>query len=395
MSRINTLRTEFDHVRTAITAIEQRAEADGGRELTEAEQADVDQLFTRASALSAEITPLAERHDSILRTAEVLSRVAPTEQTRSRTGSSSAPAAKLPTAAEYFAAFFRANAPDPTQRDDSHWRVLAEQINSDVPGLLPTPIVGDLIKEADSRRPLFDSLTARPMPNAGKTFERPRVTQRTNAGEQSAELDELTSRKMTVVLDSVSKRTFGGALELSQQNIDWTDPAALSIALGDFVEMYNEVTEDAACTFLETTASATGTWDDGTVQGILTSLTDAAVAVYGTCKKMPDTVWIALDRWADLASYTDANDRPVFPGLGGGTLDLKTTELGSPVGLNFVVAPQLTAGKIIVGTKSKAEAYEQRRGLLQATLPTILGVDIAYFGYVAFYGRSTGFVSLA
>jgi hypothetical protein len=48
-----------------------------------------------------------------------------------------------------------------------------------------------------------------------------------------------------------------------------------------------------------------------------------------------------------------------------------------------VVVPSFANGTLIVGPKARVEVYEDRIGLLSAVEPSILGVEVAYGGYVA------------
>ena len=52
-------------------------------------------------------------------------------------------------------------------------------------GIVPTNIVGNVIKFADDTRPVFGSLTSRPLPASGKTFIRPVLTAKWNTRKRS------------------------------------------------------------------------------------------------------------------------------------------------------------------------------------------------------------------
>jgi hypothetical protein len=293
-------------------------------------------------------------------------------------------------AGEYFAGFFRA-----AQSGDIEEFVRslpfdrAQQLTTDNAGILPEPIVGNVIKFADSSRPVFGSFTSRPMPLAGKKFERPRVTQRVQVGEQTTEGAAVSSRKMLLTSDEVVKRTFAGSLDISEQDMDWTDPAILQIVLEDFAQFYSEVTEAAACDVLEALIDDnTSVYDATDVGSLVESYVDGVVAVYNSSKRMPDTVWHDLASWATLTSTTNTNnDRTA--------LSMIREALGEMgVSMRWVVGPQLAADTRIIGVSGLIEGYEQRKGLLRATNATVLTETIAYRGYVAFHGRAEGFVGL-
>lgn len=402
--RLSVLKAEYDKLVEAQEVIDRTAADDGGRDLTDAEQADSDKLFDRMEQIKPEIEKLGKRVDAQNAVADVFKRVgAGPIIDRARPASPAADSPKVDLtrelAAQYLGAYFGAGSADEFVDRCAEWfdRDVADMISSDNAGILPVPIVGELIKFADSTRPVFSSMTGRPMPAAGKQFTRPRVTQRVNVAEQpTGELNELVSRKMTIVGETVTKRTFGGALDVSEQDIDWSDPSVWTIVLDDFVDFYAEVTEGVACDFLEALpATNTSAWDASSTEAVLTSLANGAVEVYGQCKKLPDRIWLSLDEWARWASMVDGEDRPLFPNLGAGVIDLTSGQFsGTPLGLKVTVGPQLAAETRTLGVTRLVEQYENRKGFLTAVKPSVLGREVAYYGYVAFYGRHEGFTEL-
>lgn len=391
--RLTALRKQFTDTKAGIDKIEAGATA-AGRDVDDAEQADLDNLYARAETIKAELDPLVAREESLAATAQVLERLgigATDRATPARTASDTT--LVVPSAGEYFAEYFRAvsaggDIDEFLNRAQAIDR--ANQITTDNAGILPKPIIGELIKFVDARRPVFASLRPRPMPPKGKTFSRPRVTQRTSVGEQAAELDTLASRKMTIVGEDVTKRTFGGSLTISEQDIDWTEPELLQIVIDDFAEMYAEVTEGAACDFVEGLITTnTSLYDDTDVGTLVESYVDGAVAVYNSCKRLPDKVWIDLVSFATLASTTNTNnDRTALA-----MIKEALSEIGVN-GITWVVGPQFAADTRILGASSLVEQYEQQKGLLRAARPTALAHDIAYAGYLAFYARAEAVIGL-
>lgn len=382
--RLTALRTQFTELRNGAELIQRTANA-ANRELTDAEKADADALLDRAEALRPDIERLAAQHESLAATSAILDRIGATAPGQLLDRTQPREAAKL-TAGEYFAALFAMQAGDTTEAEflDRTARYIdrATQTTADSLGLLPIPIIGDVIKLADSRRPVFLSMSQRPMPAQGRKFDRPRISQRAQVGEQAAELDVLSSRKMIVTFDEVTKRTVGGTLELSNQDIEWTDPAALDLLVTDFADLYAEFTESIACTALIALAATTSPYVPTTVATIVDSYVDGVVAAYNLSKRTPDTVWLDLASWATLASTTTASENRSALAVLRETL----SELGTPV--RFVVGPQLGADTRIVGTSTLTEAYEKQNGLLRGLKVSNLAQEVAYSGYVAFYGRA-------
>lgn len=383
-ARLDALRRQFTDVRQGIDAIETRATG-AGRDLTDQEQTEVDALYARAADLTPQIEEEGGRQDRMSAAAGVLARIQPASP---QTALVRSEPVGLPSIGEFMSLHIRARQGD-SDAAELLTRVVATEKLADTPGVIPVPIVGQLIKLADDSRPVFNSLTGRPMPSSGKTFNRPRVTQRVIVAEQVAELDELASRKMTITGDAVTKRTFGGTLEISRQDIDWTDPSTLQIAIDDFSGYYANVTEAAACTALVALATATSAYTATSIATIIGSVMTGIQAGYTAAKRVPDTLWLSLDQMIALASNTNTTTNLSALSL------LRQTLNDAGITIKIVTGPQLPAGTRILGNSGLIESYEQQLGLLSLPDITHLGVFIAYAGYLAFYGLAAGFVSLA
>lgn len=258
---------------------------------------------------------------------------------------------------------------------------VAADKTTDVPGIVPTPIVGDLIQDASMGRPVVNSSRRLPMPAAGASFIRPMVSQHTAVAKQTAELAELTSQLMKIDPITVTKNTYGGVVQLSFQARDMTDPALMTIVAGDLARHYAEATEAATCAALEAGATGAVTMTAGKE---VTAIYDASAAVSEATGQLADTVYAAPDQWAMLGGLVDSTGRPLFPTLGAtnapGTGRADSWSM-NPAGLSLVVSNQLTEGTLIVGSRRYLETYENVGGQLQATNVTNLSVDVAYYGY--------------
>jgi hypothetical protein len=267
-------------------------------------------------------------------------------------------------------------------------RAIANEITSDVPGLLPKPIVGAVDNDLDAVRPFVNSIGARDLGSIpGKVFTRPTVTQHTEVGKQSAEKAELPSRKFTVGGVDFTKETYGGALDVSRQVIDWTSPAAWDALLADLQDEYAIETENAAVDAFATaitqeTAAPVATDD---LRGWAGALYEAASLSYGGVRRLPNHMWVSLDMWAAMGPIVDTARLAFRPGSSDSLGTSSPTNFGGNVlDIERTVVPALPDGTVIIGVKEKTEFYEQRIGLLSAVEPRLLGVEIAYGGYIAY-----------
>ena len=118
-----------------------------------------------------------------------------------------------------------------------------------------------------------------------------------------------------------------------------------------------------------------------------TALYTAAAQSYAVGKRMPDRIWCSLDVWAALGAMTDVG-RLVLPPGGNNDNAAGSSSLsdfrGDVLGLPRIVVPEFAPGTCVVGPSTLYEAYEEIIGLLSVIEPSILGVEVAYGGYVAY-----------
>jgi HK97 family phage major capsid protein len=126
-------------------------------------------------------------------------------------------------------------------------RAAAHQTTADNAGLLPSQILGPVLNFVDEARPVVSALGARQLPSG--SFSRPTVTQHTQVAKQTGEKTELASRKMLLGKIPIVADTYGGYVNVSRQNVDWTQPQILDIVINDLAGQYAIETENAAVDF--------------------------------------------------------------------------------------------------------------------------------------------------
>lgn len=260
---------------------------------------------------------------------------------------------------------------------------------SDIPSLLPRPIIGPLLDDLDAARPFLASVGIRELTSIqGKTFDRPFISEHTVAGEQAAEKAELVSGELKTDSVQFDKKTFGGWVNISRQTLDWSSPAAWNIIIGDLQKAYGVVTEDTAAEDFEDSITQTVTVATDDIEGYVAALYEAAVqaaTANGTKRasalRMPNHIWTSIDMWAVLgelltihrAQHVNSVGSASPVGFGGDLLSITRT-----------MVPGLPAGTMIVGNPAGYEYYEARVGVLQAVEPRRLGLEVAYGGYAAY-----------
>jgi HK97 family phage prohead protease len=265
---------------------------------------------------------------------------------------------------------------------------------TDTPGLLPVPVVGPVFDNINYLRPVVSAIGARAMPlGAGKTFNRPEITTHTSVAQQASELATLSSTTMVVSSNIVTRLTFGGTVLVSEQDVDWTDPASVDIILQDLAGQYADATDNYAADQLYTNSTNRGTWT-GSATTLVAEIYALAQWISASSNVLPTHMFVSPATWAKIGGLVDGNNRPLFPTVApfnaAGTQDAANWN-GNPLGLTMVVDKNFSTGagadRIIVGTAAGRyagfEIYENQRGLVAIDKPEVLGRQISFRGYFA------------
>lgn len=260
-------------------------------------------------------------------------------------------------------------------------------------GLYVVPVVGPVIDLYPTGQPFLSAIGRRPAPDS-MTFVRPRIYDpdfNDGVGIQNLQKEELVSRKFDVRLDTLTLRTVGGYLNVSQQLMS-LQPASWNIIISQMQRRLAWAGEAAAIVEINSTGAHVALAAGASSADVLAALFQAAAEVYENTKELP--TWIAYGPlgWAMLGSLTDAAGRPLFPFLGAsnamGAASLGDFNLG-PLGLRQIITPGITDTNIYVGNADGLEAYVYSFPILEAVEPALLGRQVAVAEAVAFYRPTT------
>ena len=322
---------------------------------------------------------------------------------------------RMPSAGEWFAAYHSggetfANINKGVQEFAQNNRTslqaaAGDVLTSDTPGLLPIPVLLPLVQNLNFLRPVVEAVGARAYPDGGqsKTFIRPTITTHTSVAAQSTELSAVSATTMVIASNSVAKTTLSGQVTLSIQDIDFTVGNAMNLILNDLMGEYMIASDDKAADDLLTAATSSGVWD-GTVDDLLKSVYDAANDVSSGRNWLPTHMFVSVDVWSQLGQLTDTSDRPLFPlvanGLSGQNAlgqAAASTWVGNPLGLQLVVDSNFAAKTMVItrvgqGSGDAYEFYESIRGLMSVELPSTLGRNMSFHGYVSTFAAIPGMI---
>ena len=295
----------------------------------------------------------------------------------------------MPTAAEYISAFFVGGDQFHAMREGIQ-AAAPNVITTDIPGVLPLPIVQPVYNNFIGRRPVIDAIGAKAMPQGGKVFIRPEVTTHTSIGNQATENTALTQGTYVVTDNQVTKGSYGGYVTLSEQSIDWSTPEIIGLVLDDMGRIYANETDNVAADNLKTGTTVTRNFtaadlDDPSVWAAWVA--GAATTILSSSNgNLPTHLFLSPDIWGDLLSLSDSSKRPLFPQIGPmnafGNLAPGQVN-GNAFGLQVVVDRNFAAATIILGDASGYEIFEQQKGAISVDVPSTLSRTIAFRGYLA------------
>jgi HK97 family phage prohead protease len=295
---------------------------------------------------------------------------------------------KLPTAAEYISAFCVGG--DKFQAMRETIRAAApDVITTDIPGILPLPIVQPTYNNFQGRRPVVDAVGARAMPQSGKVFIRPKVTTHTSISAQASENASLDDGTFVVTDEQVTKGTFGGYVTLSEQSIDWSTPEVIGLVLDDMARIYANATDNKAADDLKTGATVTAAFGNDATDPTQWNafISGAAQTILsGSNGNLPTHLFLSPNMWGYLLGLNDTSDRPLFPQIGPmnafGNLAPGQVN-GVAFGLQVVVDRNFATDTVIVGDASGYEIFEQQKGAISIDVPSTLSRTLAFRGYFA------------
>jgi HK97 family phage prohead protease len=261
--------------------------------------------------------------------------------------------------AQQFIANLKAAAPDVT--------------TTDTPGILPEPILGPVYNNfLPNYRPLVTAMGTKAMPQGGKIFRRPSVTTHTTIGLSNGENQPLDDGTFVVSDNPVTKQVFGGYVQLSEEDQEWTEPEVLTLLVDDMARIYAQQTDVYACAQFEAgvTQSATLTSATDPAAWIEFVYEAASTILLGSNGNLPNVIIMDPQYFQNLGALVDKDDRPLFPQIGpmnaSGTLAPDNFG-GTAFGLQIVVDKNLVlpgGNNLYVGRSDGFEIYEQPKGAI-------------------------------
>jgi HK97 family phage prohead protease/HK97 family phage major capsid protein len=278
--------------------------------------------------------------------------------------------------------------------EESRMFVSAAADLTDNAGLVPTRQLTEVINGiSNADRPIIDSISRGALPDAGMTFEIPKITVAPTVA-VAAEGGTPSETDQNAAFVSVSVQKFIGQQTFSLELLDRSSPAFFAELVRQMEFAYAKATDAAVGTAL-----ITGGTDGGNRAALTTGalvsdfVSDAAVSIYKNTLGFAQNIIVSPEQWGALMGLVDTANRPIFtqtinPQNAGGDLTA-TAVRGNLLGLNLRVSRALTdtAGlgdnTLLVVNPDAYTWYESPRLSLQTNIISTGQVQVGYYGYGA------------
>ena len=277
--------------------------------------------------------------------------------------------------------------------DDSARQYLAAAADTtDNAGLIPTRQLTELINPlSNADRPFIDSISTGALPDAGMSFEIPKLTQAPTVAE-TAEGAAPSNTDQNVAFTTVSVKKYAGQQQFSVEVLDRSSPAFFQELVRQMEFAYAKATDVAVGTAL-----INGGTDGGnrtmTAANIQDFISDAAVSIYKGTLGFATNIVVSPEQWGALMGLVDGSNRAVFtqtinPQNASGNLT-PTNIRGNIGGLNLRVSTALTDGSgigdntIVVINPESYTWYESTKYRLETNVIASGQISVAYYGYGA------------
>jgi len=295
---------------------------------------------------------------------------------------------KMPSAGEWISAQMQGGAV--AAEFNARLRAAApDVVTTDIPGVLPLPIVQPIYNNFRGLRPVIDAIGVRQLPQSGKVFIRPVVTTHTS---MASATENTAIQSGTFVVDDVqiTKGIYGGYVEISEASMDWSSPEVLGAMLDDMGRIYANTVDNVAADALEAGTTNTNNFTAADIAKpevwVAWVYQAASDILTGSNGNLPSHLFLAPNRWASLGNLSDDTGRPLFPNIGPmnalGQL-APGDSAGNAFGLQVVVDRNLPSGTMIIGDPTGFENWEQMKGAISIDNPSTLSRTIAFRGYFA------------
>jgi HK97 family phage major capsid protein len=295
------------------------------------------------------------------------------------------------TAAKYVENTIRAAMGD----DQARQYVLAADNTTDNAGLVPTRQMAEVVNGLGTLiRPSIDAISRGTLPDAGMTFEIPKITVMPTVA-VTAEDGTPSETDQNSAFISVDVKTFSGQQTFSTQILDRSSPAFFDELVRNMAAAKAKAENAFVSAALVSAATADGTTTTTypTAAELLGVVARGAASVYGATAGLPNgfakNIIMGTGQWSNVMQLNDSG-RPIYmaqqPQNAGGVARPDSLR-GSVAGLDLYVDPSLAAtdadGTILIVNPDAYTWYEGPTFQLRANVIASGQITVGYYGYGA------------
>ena len=295
------------------------------------------------------------------------------------------------TAAKYVENTIRAAMGD----DQARQYVLAADNTTDNAGLVPTRQMAEVVNGLGTLiRPSIDAISRGTLPDAGMTFEIPKITVMPTVA-VTAEDGTPSETDQNSAFISVDVKTFSGQQTFSTQILDRSSPAFFDELVRNMAAAKAKAENAFVSAALVSAATADGTTTTTypTASELLGVVARGAASVYGATAGLPNgfakNIIMGTGQWSNVMQLNDSG-RPIYmaqqPQNAGGVARPDSLR-GSVAGLDLYVDPSLAAtdadGTILIVNPDAYTWYEGPTFQLRANVIASGQITVGYYGYGA------------
>jgi HK97 family phage prohead protease len=295
------------------------------------------------------------------------------------------------TAAKYVENTIRAALGD----DSARQYIAAADNTTDNAGLVPTRQLSEIINPLGTTiRPSIDAISRGVLPDAGMTFEIPKITAMPTVA-VAAEDAAFSNTDQNSAFLSVDVKKYAGQQVFSVELLDRTSPAFFDELVRNMAAAYAKSTNAAVNAALITgaTVDATGVATYPTAAELLGIVARGSASVYaataGLSNPFARNMVVSTGQWSNIMTLNDAG-RPIYNTvtnpMNQAGLATPTSLTGNVAGLNLYVDPTNAGdgdGTILIVNPDAYTWYESPTYRLRAESTAAGQVTIGYYGYGA------------
>ena len=276
--------------------------------------------------------------------------------------------------------------------EDARRYVAAAADTTDNAGLIPTRQLSTVINGlANATRSNIDAISRGTLPDAGMTFEIPKITQLPSVTEE-AEGGTLADVDQNSEFLSVSVKKYSGAQTFSVELFDRSSPAFIDELMRNMAAQYAKATDTAvnAALIAGATADSTTTTTYPTASELLGIVARGAASVYSNTQGFARNIIMNTSQWSNVMTLNDSG-RPIYnaqqPQNAGGVARPDSIR-GNVAGLDLYVTANTAAGtdtdgSIIIVNPEAYTWYESPTYQLRADVIATGQISVAMYGYGA------------